>query len=189
MKFQNVVISGFTIQNEISEEPPYPSGIFIFRRDFAVINNNILRNITYGLQLTQSNNSRTFDNLIIDNLYPTAGDNYPLMGVFTNFTILHELQKYSLPTISNSTILNFQFSESQGKVSFDVFGPNGTAGFCGIALPTALIERKCVILLDDKAPFIRNWTVSTYCYRYFLYGNTGAAQKVAIEFELPRKGS
>jgi len=121
--------------------------------------------------------------------YPTLGgyDNYPLMGFFTNFTISYNSQTYFLSTICNSTILNFQFNESEEKINFDVLGPSGTVGFCRIAIPTLLVQNKCVISIDGRTPFNRIWTNATYYYCSFAYENTAIPQKVTIELKLPPK--
>lgn len=118
--------------------------------------------------------------------YSLAGDCYPLMGTFKNFKFSYESQIYFLSTICNSTVLNFQFDELGEKVSFDILGPNGTSGFCRIAVPTTLVQGNYTVLVDDNAPlYIRNWTASTYGYTYFIYGHTGEAQKVTVTLELP----
>jgi parallel beta-helix repeat protein len=124
-----------------------------------------------------------------DSQYLAAGDNYPLMGVFTNFTIAYESQKYHLSTISNSTILNFQFDELHIKASFNITGPNGTIGFCRIIMPLTLTQNMCVILIDGKIPLlIRNWTVSTDSYWYLLYKNTENPKTLTIELGFQRNG-
>jgi parallel beta-helix repeat protein len=114
------------------------------------------------------------------------GDNHPLMGMFTNFTVNYGTQIYSLSTICNSTISNFEFDESNGKIGFDVIGRNGTVGFCRIAMPLTLIQNKCIISLDGNSlnP-LRNLNTSTYNYRFILYDNTGVTRKVTIELEPP----
>jgi parallel beta-helix repeat protein len=265
----NVTVSGFTIQNGKQENNLPVSGISI-RGNSVVVNNTLLRNNYYGLQLTNSSNCKIFNNIIMNSstagIYIHAGssdnvffqntiennviglytycpsntfyhnnfinntkqcsamppvildngvegnywsdyegsdtnldgigdsqlatgfftDRYPLMGIFTNFTIDYEKQSYFLSTICNSTISNFEFDESNGKIGFDVIGRNGTVGFCRIAMPVTLIQNKCIILLDGNfLQPLRNWTTSTYGYRCFLYNNTGVTRKVTIEFELP----
>jgi len=118
---------------------------------------------------------------------PFAGDHYPLMGMFTNFTVQYESQAYFLSIICNSTISNFQFDKSNGKISFDILGPNGTVGFCRIATPTTLIQSKYDVSVGDNLyPFVRNWTVSTYIYGYLLYLHTGVPQKVTVALDLPK---
>jgi len=122
-----------------------------------------------------------------DSQYLIAGDRYPLMGMFTNFTVQYESQTYFLSIICNSTISNFQFDKSNGKISFDVSGPNGTVGFFRIASPTTLIHNKYSVYIDDKAPpYIRNWTVSTYIYGYLLYLHTDVPQRVTVALDLPK---
>ena len=117
-------------------------------------------------------------------------DNHPLMGIFTNFTINYGTQKYAVSTICNSTISNFEFEESNGKIGFDVIGRNSTIGFCRIAMLLTLIQNKCIIRLDGNFPqSLRNWTISTYGYIYFLYNNTGVTRKVTIELETPEGGT
>jgi hypothetical protein len=112
------------------------------------------------------------------------------MGIFTNFTIDYEKQSYFLSTICNSTISNLEFDESNGKISFDIIGRNGTVGFCRIAMPLTLIQNKCIISLDGnfRQP-LRNWNTSTYGYRCFVYANTGVTRKVTIELGLPEGGT
>jgi parallel beta-helix repeat protein len=114
------------------------------------------------------------------------GDNHPLMGMFTNFTVYYGTQMYFLSTICNSTISNFEFDESSGKIGFDVIGSNGTLGFCRIAVPLSLIQNKSTILLDGNSlQPLRNRNDSTYNYRCFLYDNTGVKRKIAVELKLP----
>jgi hypothetical protein len=117
-------------------------------------------------------------------------DRYPLMGIFTNFTVNYEKQTYFLSTICNSTISNFEFDESNGTISFDVIGRNSTVGFCRISAPLTLIQNECIISLDGNfLQPIRSWNSSAYAYRSIVYVNTGVARKVTIEFELPEVGT
>lgn len=263
----NVVINGFTIQNGKQGDWPY-CGISIFKCDFVVINNTVLRDNYYGLQLLQSNNSQIFNNLVINNLYagmkisesnnnvffentikdnivglwsigsasntfyhnnfvnntnqlqiytsPTtwdngaegnfwsdyigsdedkdgigdsqygnAGDKYPLMGTFTNFTISYESQQYFVSTICNSTISNFQFNATLEKISFIADGPNGTIGFCRIAIPNQLVQElwrdNFTISVNGGQPtYNRTWTDAVYNYAYFAYNHTDTAKEVTI---------
>ncbi|MDH5770479.1 MAG: right-handed parallel beta-helix repeat-containing protein [Candidatus Bathyarchaeota archaeon] len=263
-----VVISGFTIKNGKEEEWPY-CGILIYRCNFAIINNNTLRDNYYGLHLLRSNSNKIFNNAIVNNSYagirvadsssnnvfsgnrimnnfvyglwitnaPSntfyhnnlidntkqlwidssatwdngvegnfwsdyvgadvdmdgvgdseytfAGDKHPLMGMFTNFTVQYKSQRYFLSTISNSTISNFRFDESQKKISFDVVGQNGTIGFCRIAMLATFVEDlwqgNYTVLVDgNTTAYIGHWASSAYNYSYLTYGHTGTAHKVTM---------
>jgi parallel beta-helix repeat protein len=117
-------------------------------------------------------------------------DYYPLMGVFTNFTFEYEGRPYSLSTICNSTISNFEFNESSRSIEFDVVGLNSTVGFCRIAMPLTLILKGSTILVDGNLTASeRNWNASGCNYRSFLYENTGTTMKVTVEFEPATAGA
>jgi len=62
----SVAINGFTIQN--GKEWPY-CGIRISKCNFVTINNTMLKNNFYGLQLLQSNNCKIFNSVIKNNSY------------------------------------------------------------------------------------------------------------------------
>ncbi|RLI43691.1 hypothetical protein DRO69_09035 [Candidatus Bathyarchaeota archaeon] len=260
-----VVISGFTIQNGTGGLPY--SGISVSGCNFVVINNTVLRENYYGLQLTNSNNSQIFNNVIMNNMYagiyihdrcsnnaffentiknnivgvwssnspsnvfyhnnfinntnqlqafppmildngsegnywsdcigsdidldgvgdaPFAGDRYPLMGMFVNFTLRYGSQIYFLSIICNSTISNFHFDRSNGKISFDVLGSKDTVGFCRMASPLTIIKNYTVYINDKVPIYIGNWTVSNYIYGYFLYLHESEPQRVTVMLDLPK---
>ena len=111
-------------------------------------------------------------------------DGYPLMGMFTNFTIAYKGESYFLSTICNSTISNFEFNASSESIGFNVIGLNRTQGFCRIAIPLTLIQNRCTILVNDikvSGKSTSAWNSSTYGYRSFVYNNTGVASRVTVE--------
>lgn len=107
-------------------------------------------------------------------------DNYPLMGLFSDFNATSEQH---VQTISNSTISNFQFNGT--AISFNVYGENDTTGFCRICIPTALMNETYKVFVNgtevsyDLLP-ISN---STHSYLYFTYNH--ATQEIIIIPELP----
>ena len=111
-------------------------------------------------------------------------DNYPLMGMFSDFFATSE---YHVQTICNSTISDFQFNGT--AISFNVAGENGTTGFCRIHIPTALMN-------DTYRVFINSTEVSyilllcfkgTHSYLYFTYNHS--TQEVIIIPEFPTGAS
>ena len=109
-------------------------------------------------------------------------DRHPLMGPFTEFDITCEGEAYHVDTISNSTILEFHFSQS-GVIRFNVTGPNGTIGFCRVSIPKALMWcddlTEWNVTVDGNPPTDFNVTNTTnYTYLYIAYSHD--AKKVSI---------
>jgi len=110
-------------------------------------------------------------------------DNYPLMEMFSDFTVTFEGTNYHVTTICNSTLSNFQFNALQKMISFNVIGADGTVGFCRITIPNLLIQQlwkgNYTVLVDEKQPIMfKNWTDGTNTYLYFTYIHT--THKVTI---------
>ena len=107
-------------------------------------------------------------------------DRYPLMGMFSDFNATSE---YHVQIICNSTISDFQFNGT--AIRFNVFGEDGTTGFCRICIPTAL-------MIDTYRVFVNGTEVSyilllcsnsTHSYLYFTYNHS--TQEVIIIPEFP----
>jgi len=81
-------------------------------------------------------------------------DQYPLMGMFYNFTAKIEGTIHSTIIISNSTISKFEFqigTETGNKIiCFNTFGKADTHGFCRIKIPTELVSHPNIVLLDGE---------------------------------------
>jgi parallel beta-helix repeat protein len=107
-------------------------------------------------------------------------DNYPLMGVFSEFNATPE---HDVQTICNSTISNFQFNST--AISFDVSGENDTAGFCRICIPRALMNEPFRVLVNatEVSYTLLPFSNSTYSYLYFAYSHS--TQDVIIIPEFP----
>jgi len=109
-------------------------------------------------------------------------DHYPLMGMFSYFdaTLEHHVE-----TICNSTISDFQFNNT--AITFNVSGEDGTAGFCRICIPTALINGTYRVFVNgtevQPAPFPLPCSNSTHSYLYFNYNHS--TQEVIIITEFP----
>jgi hypothetical protein len=66
----------------------------------------------------------------------------------TSHSITVNGQTFYVDVCSNSTISNFVFSEAAKKISFSVYATSGTAGFCDIAIPQALLGGPYTIEID-----------------------------------------
>ena len=107
-------------------------------------------------------------------------DNYPLMGQFSDFNPTSE---HHAQIICNSTISDFQFNET--AISFYVSGENGTAGFCRICIPTALMNATYRVFVNgtEVQHTLLPCSNSTYSYLYFNYAHS--TQEVVIIPEFP----
>jgi len=96
-------------------------------------------------------------------------DNYPLMGMFSDFNATSE---YPVQTICNSTISAFQFNGT--AIVFKVAGEGGTTGFCRICIPTALMNSPYDVLVDGiEVPFtLLSCSNATQSYLYFVYAHS-----------------
>jgi len=109
-------------------------------------------------------------------------DNYPLMGMFSDFNATSEQH---VQTICNSTISNFQFNGT--AISFNVTGENDTTGFCRICIPTALMTYTFRVFVNGTeilpSPEPLPCSNSTHNYLYFTYDHS--TQEVVIIPEFP----
>jgi len=102
-------------------------------------------------------------------------DDYPLMGMFSDFSIVHREETYHVTVICNSTASNFRFeigAETGNKmIRFNVTGEAGTVGSCRITIPTMLMNYSFIVLFDDKeiTPTPLNISNETYAYLHFTY--------------------
>ena len=85
-------------------------------------------------------------------------DRYPLMGLFHSF---NTSLGYRVNVISNSTIENFQYFESNSTIKMCV--SNTTAdqmyGFCRICIPHALMNETYHVIIDGAEPYYVNYTL------------------------------
>jgi len=113
-------------------------------------------------------------------------DNHPLMGMYNQFKIQWQEETYTLTTICNSTITNFDFGITyQNAISFNVTGSAGTTGFCRIVIPHALLDGNYTILIDGSPPIMEKelpLSNSTHTYLYFTYTLTTHEVIIVPEF-------
>ena len=107
-------------------------------------------------------------------------DNYPLMGMFSDFVVTLECH---VQTICNSSISDFQFNGT--AICFNVTGETDTTGFCRICIPRALMNETYQVFVNGtEVPCnLLPCSNSTHCYLYFSYNLS--TQEVIIIPEFP----
>ena len=113
-----------------------------------------------------------------DEPYPINADNqddYPLMGIFSDFNVILKSKVYHVTFICNSTVSDFSFKigEETGNkiIRFNVTGEDDTVGFCRVKIPTELMNYPIIILGGEEEiiPTLLGISNETYVYLYFTY--------------------
>ena len=105
------------------------------------------------------------------NIEENNEDNYPLIAMHLQFSVLMENKTYLIDAVSNSTISDFQFHSNLGDrtkaVSFKVNG----AGFCRISIPHSLVSPPFTVKVDDSSPLYSKkvYANRTHTWIYFTY--------------------
>jgi len=102
-------------------------------------------------------------------------DRYPLMGMFSDFSVALQRETYHVTTICNSTISDFKFEiglDTGSKIiRFNATGKDSTVGFCRVMIPTELMNYPFIVLVDVEEIALTLLDISdeTYVYLYFIY--------------------
>jgi parallel beta-helix repeat protein len=120
---------------------------------------------------------------IDDTPYVIDGNNtgsYPLMGMFSDFNAPSE---HLVQTICNSSISGFK--SDGASISFNVTGEDGTAGFCRICIPTALMNATYRVFVNgtEVQCNLLPCSNSSYSYLYFTYSHS--TEQIIIVPEFP----
>jgi parallel beta-helix repeat protein len=102
-------------------------------------------------------------------------DNSPLSGLFSNFIVILNKTSHYIAAICNSTISDFEFDFSDEVISFDVFGANGTVGFCRVTIPHRLLNGSYEVFVDGLPPLTLKELASsnsTHTVLYFTYAHS-----------------
>jgi len=65
------------------------------------------------------------------------------------YFVYHDEQIYEIGILSNSSITDFDFIQSEKSISFSVNGTTGTFGFCNITVPAELMWGDFSLCIDD----------------------------------------
>jgi len=111
-------------------------------------------------------------------------DEYPLMGVFSEFNVsLPYDETENVAIISNSTVSNLNLltwlssphnglQPGQSFIQFTATGENGTVGFCRLMIPRTALNGSSYIVLFDDQPISATelpFSNSSHVYLYFTY--------------------
>ena len=125
--------------------------------------------------LDDGSNGRIAGDGVGDTDLPHLGvDNYPLISPWGPIPIVWENKEYPVTLISNFTVSEFRFIQTEKKIKFNVRGSDDTVGFCNITIPKTLLRGEpWKILLNttditSEAIIIENQTHTSI---YFTFNN------------------
>jgi len=106
-------------------------------------------------------------------------DDHPLMGQFSEFSVILNEKVYTFSVVSNSTISEFQFDLAERRVSFSAIGQGATEGFCRITVLVGFLEEleagDLVFLVNEHEPVLgRKWGSEAYANWYLSFANRAA---------------
>jgi len=103
----------------------------------------------------------------------------PWMYIFRyKFDVVVDDIHYPVSILSNSTVSNFNFNQTEMQISFDVAGDSGTTGYCNVTIPKSLltgspwtikIDNTTITDFDEK-------TNNTHTFLYFTYTHESPLQ-------------
>jgi len=111
-------------------------------------------------------------------------DHYPLMGMFSDFSVTLEEETYHVTTVCNSTISAFEFDQLNRIIRFNVTGEE-SIGFCRVCIPYDLTEPPYTVTVDGHPPQYVNYTLydnGTHRWIYLTYQHSTHKVEIIPEF-------
>jgi parallel beta-helix repeat protein len=102
-------------------------------------------------------------------------DKYPLMGMFSDFSVTLKRETYHVNFVSNSTISDFRFevgNETGNKIiRFNATGKESTIGFSRVTIPTELMSYPFIVLVGEEQviPTLYDVSSGTHAILCFTY--------------------
>ncbi|MEM3596765.1 MAG: PQQ-binding-like beta-propeller repeat protein [Candidatus Bathyarchaeia archaeon] len=102
------------------------------------------------------------------------GKIYAVCGSHQTFNVVWETQDYSVTIISNSSLLDFAFSQPDKQISFKVVGPKAMNSFCNVTIPKSLLGGDWTVQIDDSdvIPIISENDTYTCIYITYTHEST-----------------
>ena len=127
--------------------------------------------------LDDGSNGRIAGDGVGDTDLPHLGvDNYPLINPLGPIPVVWENREYPVMLVSNFTVSEFRFMQTEKKITFKVRGANATVGFCNITIPRNLLRGdpwKILLNITDITSEAIITENQTYTLIHFTCSNSG----------------
>lgn len=190
------------IENDVKDNPSF--GIMVDSSgDSLIFHNNVVNNT---FQASDVNLSNRWDDGVEGNywsdyggvdsnhdgigdsaqiIYRSIQDNRPLMGIFYSF---NTSIGYHVNAVSNSTVGEFVFFETNSTLEISVSNSSATQsfGFCRVGIPKALISPPYKVVIDGGLALVLYFNGTTYddgAYRWIYFAYQSSTHKVDVSPE------
>jgi len=98
-------------------------------------------------------------------------------------TVTVDETDFIIKTLSNSTVKNLQLHAPEPKITFNVTGPAGSAGFCNVTIPKSLIwtTDSWTVLVDGQPATFSITEDAENTYVYITYQHSEHEHEITIE--------
>ena len=86
---------------------------------------------------------------IVDGSEETLNIHFYKLGLEHDFYPFIDNEEYQVKVDSGSTLLGFEFNQTEKKISLDVSGLSGTYGYCDVWVPEGLLSGTFSLSIDD----------------------------------------
>jgi len=110
-------------------------------------------------------------------------DHHPLMGMFSDFSVIWEEETCNVTAICNSTISAFQFDQVNKIIRFNVTGEEDV-GFCRVCIPYDLMPPPYTVIIDNGQTPVLYYNHSIYdngTHRWIYFAYEHSTHKVIIQ--------
>jgi len=100
------------------------------------------------------------------------GDNFKTTTIEIKpyvFTVTGPGWEFNVIVDSNSSVSSFEFRQGDKEIKFSVTGPEGTAGFCNVTIPTGLMTGPWIIFINGVVTSPIQSGNGTHTFLYFTY--------------------
>jgi parallel beta-helix repeat protein len=143
--------------------------------------------------LDDGSNGRITGDGVGDTDLPHLGvDNYPLINPWGSIPVIWENKEYPVTLLSNSTISEFRFIQTDKKVTFNVRGPATTFGFCNVTIPRSLLRGNPWRVLLNNTDITSEAIITenqTHTLIYFIYNNSAFSVQIIGAWVIPEFSS
>ncbi|MFX0167221.1 MAG: right-handed parallel beta-helix repeat-containing protein [Candidatus Hodarchaeota archaeon] len=107
----------------------------------------------------------------------------PLISTTTSYMVIKEDTPHTITIKSNSSDYGLRFNESLNVISFEIYGRDGTTGFCYVLIPKALLLNPYAVSIDGiQIPYILSKN-DTHLLVHFEYEHSYHEIKIHLEIE------